>query len=226
MEYKCSQDTIIFDETTIPYNKIGIKLSGGADSAIVLYMLAKYIMEERGPENIELHVITCNSVEKMFQVHHAKKVMNKVSELTGITYTKHHTAEVSAETDESYIGGQRELMNLLYMTGVIECNLNGVTAIPHPDDCHEMNEGLVGQIIDERVRNGNIKPHMSGKAFRPLINVDKRGVAELYQSLGVEEELYPITRSCEGNRDTNNIEHQCGECWPCRERKWAFGYLE
>ena len=37
-----SQDTIEFN---LPdeFDKIGIKLSGGADSAIVLYMLCKYI---------------------------------------------------------------------------------------------------------------------------------------------------------------------------------------
>ena len=39
-----SQDTIEFN---LPdeFDKIGIKLSGGADSAIVLYMLCKYITE-------------------------------------------------------------------------------------------------------------------------------------------------------------------------------------
>ena len=37
-----TQDKIVFD---LPenYKNIGIKLSGGADSAIVLYMLCKYI---------------------------------------------------------------------------------------------------------------------------------------------------------------------------------------
>lgn len=226
MKFENSQDEIIFSKDIFKKRKIGIKVSGGADSAIVLYMLAKYIMEEHGQENAEIHVITCNSVEKMFQVHHAKKVMDKVAELTGITYAGHHTAIVSAESDETYIGGQKEFLDKLYADGIIECNLNGITAIPSPEDCPEMNEGLVGQIIDERVRSGEKKPHISGKSFRPVINLDKRGIAELYRNLGVEKELYPITRSCEGNRDTTRIEHQCGKCWTCRERIWAFGYLE
>lgn len=226
MKFENSQDEIIFDETVLPENKIGIKLSGGADSAIALYMLAKYIMEERGRENVELHVITCQSKEKQFQKHHAKKVMDKVAELTGITYDGWHSIEVSSESDETYIGGQKAFMDKLYEDGIIQVNLNGVTAIPHPDDCPEMNEGLVGQIIDERVRNGVLKPQRLGRAFRPLMNLDKKGVAELYRNLGVEEEIYPITRSCEANRDTSRIEHQCGECWQCRERKWAFGYLQ
>ena len=31
----------------------------------------------------------------------------------------------------------------------------------------------------------------------PLANIDKKGVAELYNTLGVMDTLFPITRSCE-----------------------------
>ena len=49
MIFETSQDTI---EITIPAHvkRVGIKLSGGADSAIVCLMLAKYIVGERPDE--------------------------------------------------------------------------------------------------------------------------------------------------------------------------------
>ena len=46
MLFENSQDNWEID---LPSNitNIGLKISGGADSAIVCYMLAKYVMEER-----------------------------------------------------------------------------------------------------------------------------------------------------------------------------------
>ena len=60
--------------------------------------------------------------------------------------------------------------------------------------------------------------------FRPLINVDKKGVAEHYSRLGVLEDLFPLTRSCEED-NVYTFEEHCGDCWFCRERKWGFGRL-
>jgi len=54
-----------------------------------------------------------------------------------------------------------------------------------------------------------------------LINVDKKGVHEHYVRLGVLEELFPLTRSCEIH--TTDFSEHCGECWFCKERLWGFG---
>jgi 7-cyano-7-deazaguanine synthase in queuosine biosynthesis len=45
----------------------------------------------------------------------------------------------------------------------------------------------------------------------------------LYRELAVEQELFPFTRSCETDAHTTG---HCGHCWWCKERLWAFGYLE
>ena len=48
-------------------------------------------------------------------------------------------------------------------------------------------------------------------SFKPLVNIDKKGVAELYEILGVTDTLFPLTRSCEDF--TDDFSKHCEECW-------------
>jgi 7-cyano-7-deazaguanine synthase in queuosine biosynthesis len=57
--------------------------------------------------------------------------------------------------------------------------------------------------------------------MRPFRNIDKKGIAELYEKFGLLDTLFPITRSCE--LTTTDFSEHCGTCWFCEERKWGFG---
>jgi len=66
------------------------------------------------------------------------------------------------------------------------------------------------------IKNGKVH-------LRPMINIDKQGVCEIYSTLNVND-LFSITRSCEDI--TTNFHHgHCGDCWFCRERLWGFNKL-
>ena len=64
MIIKNSQQDIIIDESN-DVKVIGLKISGGADSAIVGYMLCKYVTEER--PDIKILPITTIHTGKPFQ---------------------------------------------------------------------------------------------------------------------------------------------------------------
>jgi len=47
--------------------------------------------------------------------------------------------------------------------------------------------------------------------------------AELYRKYNLIDTLLPLTRSCEGwDYMTDGFTKECGECWWCMERSWAF----
>ena len=75
---------------------IGLKISGGADSAIVCYMLAKYVAEER--PDITIHPVTAIAQTKPFQQIFADKVLRKVEHLTGITFAEHQYKMIRSNT--------------------------------------------------------------------------------------------------------------------------------
>jgi len=200
---------------------IGLKISGGADSAIVCYMLAKYVIEERN--DITIHPVTGVASTKAYQQIFADKVLRKVEQLTGITFAKHQYKMIRSDTSENYISDQEEFVTSFVKQKLFQLRFSGVTANPEPEDAPELYDGtpLPGSYGENDLdRNKGIVKKVNTK--RPLINCDKKGVAEHYVRLGVLEDIYPLTRSCEQINITDFSKH-CETCWFCKERYWGFG---
>jgi 7-cyano-7-deazaguanine synthase in queuosine biosynthesis len=62
------------------------------------------------------------------------------------------------------------------------------------------------------------------RCYRPFANLDKKGIAELYEHFNLMDTLFPITKSCEAKTYDWTTPH-CGTCWWCHERQWGFGRL-
>ena len=218
MIFENSQDTI---EISIPpdIKNVGIKLSGGADSAIVCYMVATHIVKER--PDVSVYVITCNAEGKEYQVEFARRVMLKVSDLTGLKFAGHFTALARTDSSKHYSADQDSLIDNVYDNNVIGMHFAGITANPNNDEAPELYVDLDAMPSDDRSKLPTKRPYQYGRSYCPLINIDKRGVAELYQNLGVIDSLFPVTRSCEAY--TSNFTKHCGKCWFCKERFWGFG---
>jgi len=222
MIFKNSQQDIDFSEhIPLDMKNIGIKLSGGADSAIVCYMLAKYAMAER--PDITIHAITGVADGKAYQKIFAERIMSKVSELTGIVFGTHYYANVKTDSSKNYVLGQSTLVKSLYENKLIDMHLAGITANPTAEEAPILYTDIEKLPSDDRSKTAVLRNIKEGRSFCPLLNIDKRGVAEFYTTLGVLDELFPITRSCEDF--TDDFTTHCGECWFCKERQWGFGKL-
>ena len=214
-----SQDTIVFD---LPksYKNIGIKISGGADSAIVLYMLCKYIYDNK--IECEINPITVCHAGKAFQLQYATKVIFFMQKtFPGIRFGNHYTG-VNYHP-ESYAPVQEKLVNQCYKNKQIDCHFVGITKNPPKD----IADGFVAQPGPQDDRSAGVfrETNLNNRVFRPLINIDKKGVKELYEHFGVLDTLFPLTRSCE--RMTDDFSKHCEtECWFCCERHWGFNRYE
>ena len=214
MLFENSQDNWEID---LPSNitNIGLKISGGADSAIVCYMLAKYVMEER--PDITIHPVTGIADNKLYQQKYADSVLKKVEELTGIVFGKHQYKDVTASR---YILDQEDFLKSLYEQELFNLHFAGITANPSEDDAPHLYTSIKDMPTDDRSKQLIKKDN-----YRlPLINIDKRGVAEHYTQLGVMDTLFPVTRSCEARVTDSeyNIDKHCEVCWFCKERYWGF----
>lgn len=215
-----SQDIIKID---IPekFTKIGLKISGGADSAIVAYMLCKYITETK--KDCKIIPITVNYAGKAFQTQFSAKVLTYLKNNFDVNIGKHYT-DLNYEFD-TYSQVQDSLVQRLYKEQIIECHFSGITANPPTE---VMNSFNTRGPMDDRNRQTDKKPQVNGNVFFPLINLDKKGVNELYETFDLLDELFPLTRSCEFF--TDDFSKHCGEyieeqdqCWFCKERYWGFG---
>jgi len=230
MIYWTDQDTYQFEGLNNKH--IGIKLSGGADSAIVAYMLFKTIQECK--YNTKVTLLTTVHEQKAYQkVYSDKVLMWLINEFPNVTIGEHLTNTCPAVkvgnkwTSTEYHNRQDNLLDEAYMLG-IERHYNGITANP-PKEVYEQFFSKEGPVLNGGTPERDVpnQPQCNNNpnqpSYRPLINTNKKGVAELYKQYGLEDTLFNQTRSCEAW--TNNFDEHCNDCWFCKEREWGFGKL-
>jgi 7-cyano-7-deazaguanine synthase in queuosine biosynthesis len=200
--------------------RVGLKISGGADSAIVGYMLSKYVVTER--PDIKIIPITVQQVGKNYQLIFAKNVIEFYKKEFGNIFLEHVT-DISL-TKETYAITQEKLLSHLYEKKRINFHFSGLTLNPPPELIQTTKNDSYFIAPLDRIRTDTFKLVYAGTRCIPLINIDKKGVAELYNTLGLMDTLFPLTRSCE--KFTDNFLKHCEECWHCAERFYGFGRYE
>jgi hypothetical protein len=221
---------------------VGIGISGGADSAVLLYILMSNVKHT-------VHIYNMSSVARVPVFgKNVDAVVKCCSELTGNTnYVVHKTILEHDESMEYYFNMLTEALDkqevdVMYM---------GVTSFP-PREVYLPFNGQQPEWHND-FRNGDvIKPlfgltvpvhkaddfgescplsidgnpidslSLDTRVYVPLFNHNKKDIAKLYRHFNLEKTLLPVTRSCENDQ---HLESHCGNCWWCHERIWAFGNL-
>jgi 7-cyano-7-deazaguanine synthase in queuosine biosynthesis len=185
---------------------IGVSLSGGADSSLLLYILMANVKEH-------IHVFTCSSKEKLYSTSISSvNVIRKCIELTGNNNINHHVHYVDKQKIENlFYEDQFKSINILY---------TAITSNPPKSITDKFSNNLT-----ELDRNPETKKKFYSEKlefYSPFVNIDKQQIHLMYKELNLLDTLFPVTRSCESK--IQRTEH-CGQCWWCEERLWAFGKL-
>jgi len=211
---------------------LGAYVSGGADSALMLYILMSNIKQP-------LHIFsTANGKSNYREPINALKVINKIINMTGFDpnhvrfythYTKHKTTDnvmlpefmQNINVDIVYFGFTRPPPH----DAILDFDTVNVAAqggVDHGLMLDTFYDNL-SDIPSHFFQNKEFSyPKLPQSYSVPFININKQKIAALYRELGIED-LYKITRSCEST--VINDQH-CGSCWWCKERIWGFGYLD
>jgi hypothetical protein len=204
---------------------IGVSISGGADSALLLYMLMSNVTQP-------IHIYNMWSSSRKFSF--AKSIDNVIavcSKLTGnVNYTVH---KVQVEPKESIEFCVNMLSNALNKD--IDIIYLGLTKFPpkqvylqfeqQQQDWHNefRSDEIVHPLFGLTINEGpDTSSSLDNRAYVPLFNYNKKDIARLYKLFDLENTLLPVTRSCE---DDDHPDSHCGKCWWCQERLWAFGHL-
>lgn len=220
---------------------VGINVSCGADSAILLYILMQELSSD-------IHIYSLIGEKRKFIIEPSiDKVIMRCAELTGKKnyfvhkiYAATPPVELLFETQKNSLDSGN--VDIIY-TGLTKFPPNEVWSSwgpPGPSwhinwrsSTNKNNEfGCVIEIppntnctVPPLTIDGKFKDKLSqdARVYNPLINHDKKSVVKLYDFLNIRDKLFSYTRSCEND---NHIIGHCGKCWWCRERFWAFGHLE
>jgi len=215
-------------ELNIPEHvkKIGIHLSGGADSAILLYILCKHIKDN----NLDITILPITSciLSRPIMIEGSFRVTNKIKEL--------FNNEIPFLLDNFLYYRGRKLFKFevevnirMLAEGVVDMLVGAGTSYASEDELRKINmweDRPAWRSVELNPSNHeNIIPgNNKYQIYKPFNRVDKRFTAEMYDQFSVRDTLFPVTESCIGNfSTTHGWSKPCKTCWWCKERYWAFG---
>jgi hypothetical protein len=229
------------------WKRVGINLSGGADSACLLLLLCDIITKNKF--NCDIHVIThirCYTT-RPWQGPIAKDLYDKfVQEFLHINFYR-HTNFIPPELEWGMLGpittdedgrprsGDQicvgSFNNYVTQKENLDAVFNATSANPK-----DTNWPGAMKNREKPASEGVLKDLFLQKdqytICHPFRFVDKRWIIAQYY-LTNKIDFYQMTRSCEGDITHNNLKHYnnhknmnlCGDCWWCKERAWAEDHL-
>jgi hypothetical protein len=236
---------MIIDGVDIPFDtswkSIAISLSGGADSALLAYMICQKAKEH----NVTIHII--NHVRcwktKPWQQHDADRVYNWLFQRFYHTAFNRHINFIAPDLEYGNVGPnltdeygkqvsgdniqQRAYAEFICNKYNVDAYYNAVTRNPRL----AMFNGMKERDIEPTDENKHLErmTHMGVEVLHPFRFIEKSEIVKKYQELDIMD-LFEITRSCEGvfedinytNYKTGQYVPVCGECFWCKEREWAL----
>ena len=188
--------------------RYGVFLSGGIDSAILFYLMAKYL---------ESHFFVSTVVrteDGQDNELNTKNIVSWIKEKTNCSIIAHEIAHVENKT-EARANKERKTKLLTYQYN-LDAWSNGFSLNPiDPEFITE--ERDVRRDYPGRPPKNIIFNNM--QSYSPFAKINKKGIAKICTKYNLEE-LVKLTVSCE----TIQPPRPCKKCWWCNEKEWAFGY--
>jgi len=217
---------------------VTVQVSGGADSAILLYSLAKKV-QEIGID-LKIHPLTYVR-DKPHNLISAPGVVEWIQNRLGFKFEQHLIVNAGREDKmwNDRLRARRQTLSIkhnIIMEYDAQSSLPGYPG-PVPEearrDLDHVISALGERISDPETRIKELGVYASSHYLKkPFWFKDKAFIASLYKTHDVLD-LLPHTRSCESLPHQNeNYKLTCfnskyltergHQCWWCTERKWAF----
>lgn len=239
--FKVNQLSIPFDSN---WGSIAVSLSGGADSALLAYLLCSHISQDNSKIKVHLISHVRNWKTKPWQETDSENVWNwLVDKFPSLPITR-HVNFIAPDLEwgdkgpcliDEYgktVSGDniqiRSFAEYVCHQHNIDAYYNAVTKNPPGVEF----KGMPTRDVEPNASNQHllIMQHMGKWAIHPFRFIDKSWIYRQYLQLDILD-LWNLTRSCEGtvqgldyknyNKNTKSIP-VCGECFWCKEREWAI----
>jgi 7-cyano-7-deazaguanine synthase in queuosine biosynthesis len=183
---------------------VSIVVSGGADSAILLYLLLRN-------QESTVHITTLTNKQKFYRnAVPASNVVKFCVNATGNNNITHKFLYEDYQNDKSF--------TKMIESMETKIKIMGLTDLPPKDSQLDI------PVLPKNDIRNNPSPRnlWKGDMYFPFANMNKKDIAKIYIKNDLLDTLFPLTTSCESLDD---ITGHCGLCWWCKERLWAFGRL-
>jgi hypothetical protein len=213
------------------FKNIGMSLSGGTDSALLFYLLCKFVPD------IEIYPWCGIDLYRPAHIFYAREIYQIICEMfpkSNINPLYEFDIDIR---DPYWIEYSKKKVNIHnipqngFIKGLIcsvrskeisqvNMHINALTGNPPYEET--VKYGFYHTCEERRFsKNNETKLETTYKPFR---NVDKKWISGMYKKFELMETIYLYTQSCTGfPNDTDWFTKPCKKCYWCHEKKWAFG---
>lgn len=230
---------------------IGLRLSGGSDSAMLCYIFLRYF-----PEVKIVPITFYNKLRPCAEIS-VQNILNKLKEMfpdnnlmaSEVGYFD-TSGWVKFNPDGTKNTNPKDTLQRKFVLELTDKHqgdlcfiLSGETMNPPVDDQKNM------QMEQYFMKSRNLPTdsllltgvynQITRYEFRPFRNFTKKQIAEFYKHFDLMDSLFSITETCESVTDqykkytqdygisySNPGVEPCQCCWPCREKYWAYGVFD
>lgn len=216
------------NSTVIPVNKnwktLGIQVSGGLDSALLLYLTALTFKKH----NLEINIqpITIDLIVKIDSRPNVINIINKVRELTDYKFINESLffklPEDISRIRRANISFFKKVLDELHFSKVIDFEFNGNTKNP-PENVRK--NFINDDYYRHHNRDNRTTIYNGTTSASPHALMNKKDIVNLYRHFNILDQLAPLTVSCNENIETiidQKLSVPCKKCWWCNERAWGF----
>jgi hypothetical protein len=211
----------------IPYmGPIGLWLSGGADSSMLAFLLAKTIKDHN--LNIKIMPMCFKRNIKPWNLSVATNVIEKIEKILDIKkgdiFLNPNYCYFGESGSDDFSIKMEKHITMLKMSKLITIVYSGLTKNPDLTEEDLLTKRVLTRDNPEELFKDKDKRYIEEKIIsNPFMFQNKLLISDLYKKHDLIESLLPYTRSCESlMKNTNFFKESCGTCWWCKERKWAF----
>ena len=230
-------DKIVRVEIPEKHKTICVTVSGGADSALLLWKILRYQKQTNNRFKIIMYTSSPRT-KRCFNFYHSLQVQRWIFDTTQFDGFNHDYAWCTFRTYGGLTSAQYSHWRKLATEYKPTLFISGRTSWPQskelpPHWTTNSDQAIEVAEANSYKRNGeapilerlqdtdpNADKWFAPDTFyyTPLISVDKRWIWGSYKHYKIAG-LWNTTRSCEG--DIKILDNICGECWWCLERSWA-----
>jgi 7-cyano-7-deazaguanine synthase in queuosine biosynthesis len=236
------------------WKKIAVSVSGGADSALLLFLLCDII--DKKQLKIDVNVITNIRMwkDRPWQRKNSIDVFNFIqARFTKIKFQRHENF-IAPELEYGNIGRSISDRDGRLKSGDQISTISHAEYICHTYDIDAWFAGITKNPTDTNITSGMddrtnefdgtieqlISKQNNTVMCHPFRFTDKRWIMRQYKNYKLDE-LLALTRSCEGDNNTyptifdgldfttykdSDIVPECGQCFWCQERSWGIQNAE
>ena len=193
---------------------IGLELSGGIDSAYILFLLSKFfttnktshrILPIHGYDEKRKYANSAAAAQAVIDVIKKRVPRAPIDDMFIFNYH----AKPGENKMPLY---HRPMIRSLLDSKRIDMNIRGYTREPEYNVLKKNNMESIGRF-----------PSQERWERSPLSTYTKRDIAKLYKDNNLMEDLFPVTVSCVDDRKDLQ---PCKKCWWCKEKYDAFGMYD